>query len=249
MPTYPPLSIIVPYRDRKEQLARLARHLTAYFTRDKVDRNIPWRLTIVEQAAGKPFNRGLMKNIGFLLTEDKADYFCFHDVDYLPVWADYRMPDRPTRIIWYGAEVVPLFPGSPDGITHDYKTTFGGVVLFPKADLRRINGYSNEYWGWGFEDKDLLLRCEIEGIEIGFRDGTFEALHHQNEGFDRSGRVTLDHSRNATLHAEKKAAMLARRAHQEDGLNTARFTVRERVVARDENGNAVPNIERVVVEV
>ena len=244
----PRLSIVVPYRDRPEHLARFVPHLNAYFARDKLDKDIPWRLTIVEQTAGKAFNRGLLKNIGFLLTEAEADYVCFHDVDYLPIWADFRPADRPTRILWYGAEVVPLFPGSPDGLKHDYATTFGGAVLFNKAEFRRINGYSNGYWGWGFEDKDLLERMRVEGLEIGFRDGTFEAIHHQNEGFDRAGRVTEEHSRNATLHAQKKAAIAAG-GHRADGLTTAQFTVRERHTARDAAGNPVANIERVVVDV
>jgi hypothetical protein len=242
------LSIVVPYRDRPEQLARFVPHLNAYFTRDKLDKDIPWRLTIVEQAAGKDFNRGLLKNIGFLLTEAEADYVCFHDVDYLPIWADYRPPDRPTRIVWHGAELAPLFPGSADAITHDYQTFFGGVVLFPTADFRRINGYSNDYWGWGFEDNDAAERCRTEDLAIGFRDGTFEALHHQNAGFDRGGRATPEHVRNAALHAQKKAAMAATRAHREDGLTTARFTVRERHEARDAAGNPIANIARVIVD-
>jgi hypothetical protein len=223
--------------------------LQAYFTRDKLDKHIPWRLTIVEQEPGKDFNRGLLKNIGFLLTEAEADYFCFHDVDYLPIWADYRPVDRPTRIVWYGTELLPLFPGSRDGISHDYATFFGGVVLFPKADFRRINGYSNAYWGWGFEDNDAAERARSEGLEIGRRDGTFEALHHQNEGYDRSGRATAENARNAALHAQKKAAMAATRAHRDDGLSTAHFTIRERHGARDAAGNPIANIERVVVAV
>jgi hypothetical protein len=245
----PRLSIVVPYRDRQEQLARFVPHLAAYFARDKLDKDIPWRITIVEQAAGKEFNRGLIKNIGFLLTEADADYFCFHDVDYLPIWADYRPVDRPTRIIWYGCELLPLFPGSADGITHDYDTFFGGVVLFAKADFRRINGYSNAYWGWGFEDNDAAERCRSEGLAIGLRDGTFEAMHHPNAGFDRSGRASAEHARNANLHAQKKAAIAAGHAYRDDGLSTARFAVRERLSARDSAGNAVANIERVVVDV
>jgi hypothetical protein len=240
--TLPRLSIIVPYRDRPAQLARFVPHLVAYFQRDKLDKDIPWRLTIVEQAAGKPFNRGLVKNAGFLLTEGEADYVCFHDVDYLPIWADYRPVDRPTRIVWYGTEIVPLFPGSPDGLKHDYATFFGGVVLFPKADFRRVNGYSNAYWGWGYEDNDLRERCGRHGIATGFRDGTFEALHHANEGYDRAGQATPEHARNAALFRERDAAA-------EDGLTTARYTVRERHPARDAAGTAIAGIERVVVEI
>ena len=27
-------------------------------------------------------------------------------------------------------------------------------------DYYKVNGYSNEYWGWGYEDDDLLFRCK-----------------------------------------------------------------------------------------
>jgi hypothetical protein len=43
---------------------------------------------------------------------------------------------------------------------------FGGVTIFPTELFRRINGYSNEYWGWGFEDNDLLYRCKTFGIPL-----------------------------------------------------------------------------------
>jgi hypothetical protein len=29
-----------------------------------------------------------------------------------------------------------------------------------------INGFSNEYWGWGFEDDDLLIRCLDSNLEL-----------------------------------------------------------------------------------
>ena len=45
-----------------------------------------------------------------------------------------------------------------------YDTYFGGVTLFPKEDFELINGYSNQYWGWGFEDDDLFWRCLDAGL-------------------------------------------------------------------------------------
>jgi predicted glycosyltransferase involved in capsule biosynthesis len=31
--------------------------------------------------------------------------------------------------------------------------------MFPVNLFEDIDGYSNKYWGWGYEDNDLLLRC------------------------------------------------------------------------------------------
>ena len=82
------LAIIVPYRDRSEHLTQFLSHMSAYFQRDKLDRYIKCSIHIVEQLGNERFNSGKLKNCGFSLTKDKADYFCFHDVDYLPIWAD-----------------------------------------------------------------------------------------------------------------------------------------------------------------
>ena len=38
--------------------------------------------------------------------------------------------------------------------------------MFTKEDFKTINGFSNEYWGWGFEDDDLLIRCIESDLEI-----------------------------------------------------------------------------------
>ena len=80
------LAIVVPYRDRAEHLRYFTPHMTAYFERDKLDRYIRYSVHIVEQVGDEPFNRGRLCNAGFALVKDSADYVCFHDVDYLPIW-------------------------------------------------------------------------------------------------------------------------------------------------------------------
>ncbi|MEE2980233.1 MAG: hypothetical protein VYA71_01665 [Pseudomonadota bacterium] len=67
------LSIVVPYRDRPNHLNKFLPHMLQYFQRDKVDRHIAFDITLVEQGNTLPFNAGLLKNIGFLLTQE-ADY-------------------------------------------------------------------------------------------------------------------------------------------------------------------------------
>ena len=90
------LAIVVPYRDREQHLTRLLPHLVTFFERDRFARAIPYEIHIAEQAPGKPFNRGAMKNAGFSLAHGNADYVVFHDVDYLPLWADYSRVREPT---------------------------------------------------------------------------------------------------------------------------------------------------------
>lgn len=39
-----------------------------------------------------------------------------------------------------------------------YYNYAGGVVAMNKHNFRKINGYSNLYWGWGNEDDDFSAR-------------------------------------------------------------------------------------------
>ena len=50
--------------------------------------------------------------------------------------------------------------------TLPYDEYFGGAILFTGQDFQEVNGYSNEYWGVGYEDWDLLLRCTLKKLPI-----------------------------------------------------------------------------------
>jgi hypothetical protein len=178
------LNIVVPYRNREAHLAQFIPHVADYMAR--VHPDLSYRVTVAEQDQdGLPFNRGALKNIGFLLGEADSDYVCLHDVDYLPEDADYRYADDPTAILWHGAEARPIAPDISDRvIRNDLESTFGGALLVPNRIMRRIDGYSNLYWGWGFEDFDFSLRIRARNIATGRRRGSFTPLDHDNEGFN-----------------------------------------------------------------
>jgi hypothetical protein len=42
---------------------------------------------------------GALLNVGFRLLAPEVEYVCLHDVDRVPIEADYRWPDRPMMII------------------------------------------------------------------------------------------------------------------------------------------------------
>jgi len=159
------LAVIVPYRDREQHLKEFVPHMEKMLN----DEEIPFEIAIVEQADDLPFNRAKLLNIGFKELEN-CDYFAFHDVDMLPIDSDYGYPEGPTHL---ASEVEQFNWGLP------YDGYFGGVTLFDKNSFLLINGYSNEYWGWGAEDDDVLHRCVSKGIETFRKDCKYKSLGHE----------------------------------------------------------------------
>ena len=170
------MAIIVPYRDRAEHLETFVPHVRQFLRTSPGLAGAEHSIHIVEQLDELRFNRGKLLNCGYALAERFAHYFVFHDVDYLPVSADYGWVDRPTRLIWHGLV-----------LRESYEAFFGAVVALNKEQFRLVNGFSNDYWGWGPEDVDLRLRCECHGLHVARRDGVFTALPHRHNGFVRPG--------------------------------------------------------------
>lgn len=217
--------IVVPYRDREAHMRQFVPHVRAYFARDSLARTIDYGVLVVEQEAGLPFNAGLLRNAGFALGAGAFDYVCFHDVDYLPMWADYRWCESPTPILWHGAGMRPVAPGqSAVVVKHDLEQLFGGVLLVPKQPFVDVDGYSNAYWGWGYEDIDLRERFVRAGIALGRRRGTFIALGHRNAGYELTGAPNAIARLNGALFDRKRASPDA----APDGLSTNAFEVLDR---------------------
>jgi predicted glycosyltransferase involved in capsule biosynthesis len=158
------LAVVVPYRNREEHL----KEFIPYMEKVLKEEGMPFEILIVEQADSKPFNRAKLLNVGFNEAND-YDYFAFHDVDMLPVDSDYSFPEGPTHL---SSEVEQFNWGLP------YDGYFGGVTLFDKESFSKINGYSNEYWGWGAEDDDVLHRCMIKGIDTYRKECRYRSLNH-----------------------------------------------------------------------
>jgi hypothetical protein len=151
------LGIIVPYRNRDEQLKKFKRLITRYLERT----GIPFEIIIVHQDDAKQFNRGMLLNIGFKCAKNlNCDYVVFHDVDMIPIHVDYSYSEHPVHL-------ATGFKTTPNEETREiFDEYFGGVTLFPVDVFEKINGYSNKYWGWGYEDTDLLYRCFKKDVNL-----------------------------------------------------------------------------------
>lgn len=152
--------IIVPYRDRAEHLAKFIPHY-----RDVLP------IYIIEQADNKPFNRAKLLNVGFLEAGKDYDYAVYHDVDMLSVeFGNYSW-------LWHNA-VHLASQCSQFGYQLPYEEYFGGVTYIPTPIMQHVNGYSNNFWGWGGEDDHLLKRLTAMDMSPCRVDNIYECLDH-----------------------------------------------------------------------
>jgi len=151
------LGIIIPYRRRERDLPIFIEYITEYLK----DKDIRYEVIVIDQDDGKQFNRGILLNIGYLYAKKlKCDYLVFHDVDMLPVDVDYSYSSIPLHM---ATDFVTNETEKKREIFEEY---FGGVTMFPIKTFEKINGYSNKYWSWGYEDDDLLYRCNVNNIDL-----------------------------------------------------------------------------------
>jgi hypothetical protein len=177
------LGIIIPYRDREAHLKKMLPHTVSFFRRNT---DIEPLFVLAEQDDDLPFNKGAILNHAYAACASMIDYVCFNDVDYMPMWADYSEPNLPSRIVWYGMDKRPVGHGTDRAVCAQ-RYGLAAVAVMRKWHFEACNGYSNTYWGWGYEDTDLAKRLESVGIPLGYKDGTFIALDHDSNGYDANG--------------------------------------------------------------
>jgi predicted glycosyltransferase involved in capsule biosynthesis len=172
------LSLIIPYRRRLSHLLQFLfcfeKHMEKYYS------HVTYNFYIIEQYGDYKFNRGKLLNVGFDISKDKCDYFCFHDVDMLPVSesCNYSLVSYPTHMAKHCTQY---------NYIHPYWSCFGGVTLFDKENYIKCQGFSNEMWGWGYEDDDLFSRVNKFEITIDNRDGYFYTFDHERDEADHYG--------------------------------------------------------------
>jgi hypothetical protein len=102
------------------------------------------------------------------------------------MWADYSKPALPSRIIWWGLHERPVGHGT-NGVVKAQKHGLAAVSVMTHQQFQAANGYSNNFWGWGYEDTDMAKRLESVGWPIGYKDGTFIAIDHDSNGYTPTG--------------------------------------------------------------
>ena len=151
----PETIFIIPYRDREEHKKLFDNYFSDVLKHNKWD-NTKTQLYYIHQKDNRPFNRGGIKNIGFLLLKQKypEDYqnitFVFHDIDSIPITSKL-IPYKTTRgkvAHYYG---------------YDY--CLGGIFAIKGCDFEKTRGFPN-LWGWGMEDTLIYQRAQSVGLKI-----------------------------------------------------------------------------------
>jgi hypothetical protein len=143
---------IVPYKNRPQHKFFFSQHMN-YLLEDFTN----YEIYFSHQEDERVFNRGAVKNIGFLAMKKKYpnDYknitFIFNDVDTVPF----------DKIFNYNTVtgVVAHYYG--------FKHALGGIVVIKGEDFEKINGYPC-FWGWGQEDNCLHKRCVHHNIKFDY---------------------------------------------------------------------------------
>jgi hypothetical protein len=149
-------TILVPFREQVEQ--KRGEHLKKFISH--MSRYHPdWTILIIEQSEGEKFNRGALLNIGTKYAKKLgAEYVIYHDVDLIPL----------SPLVKY----YETFPEEPIHIGTAYKgkyandTFIGQVLSISIKDAEKINGFPNNFWGWGGEDDSMYRRLKKHKINI-----------------------------------------------------------------------------------
>jgi DNA-directed RNA polymerase subunit E'/Rpb7 len=157
-PLYHPVkvAIIIPHRSRLEHLNQFIQQFSKFKLGDNA-----LDVYVIDQNNNEKFNRGLLLNVGFTISRLKHyDRYIFHDVDTYP---DLRMFEQYFKFIQYN---IHLTPPDFENIKYHLPEFFGGVEAFTEQDFEKINGFPNNFFGWGGEDDSLYNRAVANQLTV-----------------------------------------------------------------------------------
>ena len=168
------LAVVVPFRNRYEELLQFAPFLHSFLNRQHVRHQI-W---VVNQADNHRFNRAALINVGFLLSRNECDYMVMHDIDLLPL---------NDHLLYAYNENGPLHITSPNlHPLYHYDTYIGGILIMTRQQFEKVNGLSNQFWGWGREDDELYMRLKEAELKVQYPrnittgTNTFKHIHDKS---------------------------------------------------------------------
>ncbi|KAJ7985367.1 hypothetical protein DPEC_G00351330 [Dallia pectoralis] len=203
-------AIIIPHRNREHHLKFLLYYLHPFLQRQQLN----YGIYVIHQAGNYTFNRAKLMNVGFREAMREEDWDClfFHDVDLIPEddRNTYMCDNNPK----HAAIAMDKF-----GYKLPYKMYFGGVSALSPLHYLKMNGFPNNYWGWGGEDDDIGVRVSLGGMLISrpsLKVGRYKMIKHK---LDKGNDVN-----------PRRFNMLAktRQSWKLDGMNTVEYELLSR---------------------
>jgi len=165
--------ILIPYRNREEHWKVFKEYLVPVLR--KYIKNL--KIVLVEQAEGKSFNKGKLLNAGFKEYEKEMVYLYHNDVDTIP-------NEKIVKELYTKEEndIMRL------SVAHN--TSLGGVIKMRKEIFKEMNGFPNNIWGWGIEDRALYYKAIILKLSL-------SSIYNEHGCGNSKRFILLNHETNA----------------------------------------------------
>ncbi|XP_012270074.1 beta-1,4-N-acetylgalactosaminyltransferase bre-4 [Orussus abietinus] len=151
------IAIILPYRNRRSQLAIFMNYIHPFLQ----SQNLDYRIFVIEQSPVQEFNRAKLFNVGYIEATKVNDFHCFifQDIDLIPqnldnIYACTKMPRHMSSSVNTFRYNLP------------YTGLFGGAIAVTRKQFEHANGFSNVFYGWGGEDDDFYSRLQSKGFKV-----------------------------------------------------------------------------------
>jgi hypothetical protein len=151
------IAIIVPERNRLEHLQKFINWINKL---NKLS-NHNFDIYIINQNNFDKFNRGILLNIGYYIAKKNKLYqrYILHDVD--------SYPDQDLFNLYFSNLDKNIHFASPHlGYKYNFENFLGGVFGIKPDDFEKINGFPNNFFGWGGEDDSFYNRLAINNIKV-----------------------------------------------------------------------------------
>lgn len=198
------VAIIVPYRNRPDQLNQFSYNLHRFLKKQNI---VNYQIFIVEQNDTNQFNRAKLLNIGFreAMKIRPFDCFIFHDIELIPTnYKNLYLCSSTPRHMSYNIHLFNNF----------YDKLFGGVCSILAKQFVKANGYSNKFFGWGGEDDEFRERLIRQGYQIKrlpFSISTYIKLEHDKDKLNDPNPNRF------------KLIAMGKLASTKDGLNSLKY--------------------------
>ncbi|KAM4603144.1 beta-1,4-galactosyltransferase 3 isoform 1-T2 [Discoglossus pictus] len=204
-------AIIIPHRNRETHLRHLLYYLHPFLQRQQIH----YGIYVVHQAGNTTFNRAKLLNVGVREAMRDEDWDCLflHDVDLVPE-NDHNLYVCDPWSPKHASVAMNKFSYSLP-----YLQYFGGVSALTPDQYMKINGFPNEYWGWGGEDDDIATRVRLAGMKIirpPLSMGHYKMVKHK-----------LDHGNEENPH-RFDLLIRTQRMWTQDGMNSLTYDLLSR---------------------